>query len=115
MRPSRRWSPVVAGCWAGAEALGAALPACSPHDHLPSPQIRDIGSGNFGVAKLCRAKDSGELVAVKFIERGEKVRRWSGCRRAGRNVCRRGAASAAAERSRSHSLPVLHLPLPCCR
>lgn len=35
--------------------------------------IRDIGSGNFGVAKLCRAKDTGELVAVKFIERGEKI------------------------------------------
>ncbi|EFN59208.1 hypothetical protein CHLNCDRAFT_138144 [Chlorella variabilis] len=39
----------------------------------PYELIRDIGSGNFGVAKLCRAKDSGELVAVKFIERGEKI------------------------------------------
>lgn len=52
----------------------------------PTPlhlQIRDIGSGNFGVAKLCRAKDTGELVAVKFIERGEKAsgrqaRGWPG-------------------------------------
>ncbi len=41
--------------------------------HVPSPQIRDIGSGNFGVAKLMRDKQTGELVAVKFIERGEKV------------------------------------------
>lgn len=40
---------------------------------LISIQIRDIGSGNFGVAKLMRDKVTGELVAVKFIERGEKV------------------------------------------
>ena len=36
-------------------------------------QIRDIGSGNFGVAKLMRDKQTSEMVAVKFIERGEKV------------------------------------------
>lgn len=41
--------------------------------HSAASQIRDIGSGNFGVAKLCRARDTGELVAVKYIERGEKV------------------------------------------
>ena len=41
--------------------------------HVAFPQIRDIGSGNFGVAKLMRDKQTGELVAVKFIERGEKV------------------------------------------
>ncbi|KAK9868215.1 hypothetical protein WJX84_001094 [Apatococcus fuscideae] len=35
--------------------------------------IRDIGSGNFGVAKLMRDKHTGELVAVKFIERGSKI------------------------------------------
>ena len=35
--------------------------------------IKDIGSGNFGVAKLVREKRSGELYAVKFIERGLKV------------------------------------------
>ena len=37
-------------------------------------QVRDIGSGNFGVAKLMKDKQSGQLVAIKFIERGEKVR-----------------------------------------
>ena len=42
-------------------------------ERASSPQIRDIGSGNFGVAKLMRDKQTGELVAVKFIERGEKV------------------------------------------
>lgn len=35
--------------------------------------LRDIGSGNFGVAKLIRDKWSGELYAVKFIDRGLKV------------------------------------------
>jgi len=34
--------------------------------------IKDLGSGNFGVAKLMRHKRTGELVAVKFIDRGEK-------------------------------------------
>ncbi len=38
-----------------------------------SLQLKDIGSGNFGVAKLMRYKPTGELVAVKFIERGDKV------------------------------------------
>jgi len=35
--------------------------------------IRDIGSGNFGVAKLVRDVTTKELFAVKFIERGQKV------------------------------------------
>lgn len=35
--------------------------------------VKEIGAGNFGVAKLMRDKKSGELVAVKFIERGEKI------------------------------------------
>ncbi|XP_028776577.1 serine/threonine-protein kinase SAPK2-like [Neltuma alba] len=35
--------------------------------------IKDIGSGNFGVAKLVRDKRSGDLYAIKFIERGIKI------------------------------------------
>lgn len=35
--------------------------------------LKDIGSGNFGVAKLVKDKRSGELYAVKYIERGQKV------------------------------------------
>ncbi|PSS36681.1 Serine/threonine-protein kinase [Actinidia chinensis var. chinensis] len=35
--------------------------------------MRDIGSGNFGVAKLVRDKWTSELLAVKFIERGHKI------------------------------------------
>ncbi|KAG9451434.1 hypothetical protein H6P81_011399 [Aristolochia fimbriata] len=35
--------------------------------------VKDIGSGNFGVAKLVRDKWTNELLAVKFIERGQKI------------------------------------------
>mmetsp|Transcript_20870 Transcript_20870/g.66091 ORF Transcript_20870/g.66091 Transcript_20870/m.66091 type:complete len:93 (-) Transcript_20870:944-1222(-) len=35
--------------------------------------VKDIGSGNFGVAKLMKDLSTGELVAVKYIERGEKI------------------------------------------
>ena len=35
--------------------------------------VRDIGSGNFGVARLMRDKHTDELVAVKYIERGDMV------------------------------------------
>ncbi|TVU36370.1 hypothetical protein EJB05_18302 [Eragrostis curvula] len=35
--------------------------------------MRDIGSGNFGVARLMRNRETRELVAVKFIERGPRI------------------------------------------
>jgi serine/threonine protein kinase len=35
--------------------------------------VRDIGSGNFGVARLNRDKLTNEPVAIKFIDRGERV------------------------------------------
>ncbi|XP_042388565.1 serine/threonine-protein kinase SAPK7-like [Zingiber officinale] len=35
--------------------------------------VRDIGSGNFGVAKLMRNKETRELVAMKYIERGQRI------------------------------------------
>lgn len=43
------------------------------HDSDRYELVRDIGSGNFGVARLMRDKQTDELVAVKYIERGEKV------------------------------------------
>lgn len=43
------------------------------HDSDKYDFVRDIGSGNFGVARLMRDKLTKELVAVKYIERGEKV------------------------------------------
>ncbi|THU53883.1 hypothetical protein C4D60_Mb10t19080 [Musa balbisiana] len=35
--------------------------------------VKDIGSGNFGVARLMRDKVTGELVAMKYIPRGQKI------------------------------------------
>ncbi|KAL3621812.1 hypothetical protein CASFOL_034298 [Castilleja foliolosa] len=35
--------------------------------------LKEIGSGNFGVAKLVKDKWTGELYAVKYIERGKKI------------------------------------------
>lgn len=43
------------------------------HDSDRYELVRDIGSGNFGVARLMRDRQTDELVAVKYIERGEKV------------------------------------------
>ncbi|XXG55750.1 hypothetical protein AAC387_Pa03g3349 [Persea americana] len=43
------------------------------HDSDRYELVRDIGSGNFGVARLMMDKLTGELVAVKYIERGEKI------------------------------------------
>ncbi|CAH8379955.1 unnamed protein product [Eruca vesicaria subsp. sativa] len=39
------------------------------HDSDRYELVKDIGSGNFGVARLMRDKLSNELVAVKYIER----------------------------------------------
>ncbi|GKV22668.1 hypothetical protein SLEP1_g32517 [Rubroshorea leprosula] len=35
--------------------------------------VKDIGSGNFGVARLMRNKETKQLVAMKYIERGLKI------------------------------------------
>ncbi|OIT07382.1 PREDICTED: serine/threonine-protein kinase SAPK1-like isoform X1 [Nicotiana attenuata] len=35
--------------------------------------VKDLGSGNFGVAKLVRDKLTKQLFAVKFFERGQKI------------------------------------------
>ncbi|PHU04965.1 Serine/threonine-protein kinase SAPK7 [Capsicum chinense] len=35
--------------------------------------VKDIGSENFGVARLMRHKETKVLVAMKYIERGHKV------------------------------------------
>ncbi|GAA0138257.1 non-receptor serine/threonine protein kinase [Lithospermum erythrorhizon] len=35
--------------------------------------VKDLGAGNFGVAKLLRHKETKELVAMKYIERGNKI------------------------------------------
>ncbi|XP_031501637.1 serine/threonine-protein kinase SAPK7-like [Nymphaea colorata] len=35
--------------------------------------VKEIGAGNFGVARLFRNKQTKELVAIKFIERGHRI------------------------------------------
>ncbi|KAL2504704.1 Serine/threonine-protein kinase SRK2B [Abeliophyllum distichum] len=35
--------------------------------------VKDLGAGNFGVARLMRHKETKELVAMKYIERGRKI------------------------------------------
>lgn len=52
-------------------SLGMDMPIM--HDSDRYDFVRDIGSGNFGVARLMRDKLTKELVAVKYIERGDKV------------------------------------------
>lgn len=53
--------------------VGPAMDMPIMHDSDRYDFVRDIGSGNFGVARLMRDKHTKELVAVKYIERGEKV------------------------------------------
>ncbi|MCO5552363.1 hypothetical protein L7F22_053312 [Adiantum nelumboides] len=52
---------------------GSSLEIPILHDNDRYEHVRDIGSGNFGVARLMRDKASQDLVAVKYIERGEKI------------------------------------------
>lgn len=35
--------------------------------------LKELGSGNFGVARLAKDKKTGDLVAIKYIQRGKKV------------------------------------------
>lgn len=56
-----------------AAPVGSSLDLPILHDDDRYELVKDIGSGNFGVARLMRHKASQELVAVKFIERGEKI------------------------------------------
>ena len=53
--------------------VGPAMDLPIMHDSDRYELVRDIGSGNFGIARLMRDKQTKELVAVKYIERGEKV------------------------------------------
>ncbi|RZS00095.1 hypothetical protein BHM03_00029734 [Ensete ventricosum] len=53
--------------------VGPAMDLPIMHDSNRYELVKDIGSGNFGIARLMRDKQTKELVAVKYIERGEKV------------------------------------------
>lgn len=53
--------------------VGPAMDMPIMHDSDRYDFVRDIGSGNFGVARLMRDKVTKGLVAVKYIERGDKI------------------------------------------
>nr|CAB3466330.1 unnamed protein product [Digitaria exilis] len=61
----------AAAAAAGEGPLAMEMPIM--HDGDRYEHVRDIGSGNFGVARLMRNRATGELVAVKYIERGDKI------------------------------------------
>jgi len=56
---------------AAGSAVGMEMPIM--HDGDRYEPVRDIGSGNFGVARLMRNRATGDLVAVKYIDRGDKI------------------------------------------
>ncbi|KAH6761766.1 sucrose nonfermenting protein kinase 2.3 [Perilla frutescens var. hirtella] len=53
--------------------LGPGMDMPIMHDSDRYDFVRDIGSGNFGIARLMTDKQTKELVAVKYIERGDKI------------------------------------------
>lgn len=51
---------------------GGLTPLADPV-HPRYEKIKDLNSGTFGFVQLCKDKRTGEVLAIKFIERGEKV------------------------------------------
>lgn len=57
----------------GQVTMGPTMDMPIMHDSDRYDFVRDIGAGNFGVARLMTDKVTKELVAVKYIERGDKI------------------------------------------
>lgn len=57
-------------------STSTSTPLLTFHFFSPSNihQIRALNSGTFGFVELCADRATGQQVAVKFIERGDKVR-----------------------------------------
>lgn len=79
------------------------------------PQIRDLNSGTFGFVQLARDKSTSEYIAIKFIERGDKVSSWPArMRRGGPGAPAARSVVAAACTRWAHVWPHNHAtPLPC--
>ena len=45
------------------------LAECRGGGHEKYEKVKDLSTGAFGVVQLCRNKRSGQLVAIKFLER----------------------------------------------
>jgi serine/threonine protein kinase len=54
------------------------LTARNSHPPALGPQIKDLNSGTFGFVQLALDRTTGRNVAIKFIERGDKVFAASG-------------------------------------
>jgi serine/threonine protein kinase len=65
--------------------------------HCRYKKVRDLNSGTFGFVELAMDKTTGQQVAIKFIERGDKVR-----------ACMEDAAQQDAAKQPSPILSVLH-------
>lgn len=73
--------------------------ASAKREPLDGPQrsrytkIKDINSGSYGFVQLCQDSRTGEQVAIKFIERGEKVRPY----RSGLHICSHDACNSSGD------------------
>lgn len=65
--------------------LSMPLPPCVTGVWHHNVQIKDLNSGTFGFVQLALDRTTGRNVAIKFIERGDKVRA-DGSAAAGRPV-----------------------------
>ena len=45
------------------------LAECRSGGHEKYEKVKDLSTGAFGTVQLCRNKRSGQLVAIKFLER----------------------------------------------
>ena len=50
-------------------------------------KVADLSSGSFGFVQLARNAETNELVAIKFIERGDRVNRYVEVRAPGCGGC----------------------------
>ena len=67
-------APSGAGVGGGAGGMGGSSLDIPIHDDNDRYElIGELGTGNFSVARLMRDKITKEPVAIKYIQRGEKV------------------------------------------
>ncbi|PNH05667.1 Serine/threonine-protein kinase SRK2D [Tetrabaena socialis] len=45
-------------------------------DHTRYAKVQPLSSGSFGFVHLCKSLATAELVAIKFLERGERVNKY---------------------------------------
>jgi len=62
------------------EAMASSKPNAKPANplvgHRRYVKVADLSSGSFGFVQLAHNIESNELVAIKFIERGDGINRY---------------------------------------